>query len=53
MTLATDAPTRAQIEEAPAHHCDTLRRMPEHWVDKRAALHDKINQLLDQRDVTP
>lgn len=51
MSVTADAPTtRAEIEAAIVEHNRTLARMPSHWDDRRASLHDKINHLLDQRD---
>lgn len=44
--VATD--TRAELEEGMAHIVGTLRRMPTHWVDRRAALHHQLNTMLDQ-----
>lgn len=46
MSVATDVTTRAEIEEAINGHRDTLRRMPTHWVDRRASIHAKIDALL-------
>lgn len=49
MTLLriTDETTRAELEEAIANLNATLHRMPEHWVERRAALHAKIDALLE------
>lgn len=41
-------PTRAELIEAIQHHNATLRRMPAHWTERRAGLHAKVNDLLDQ-----
>lgn len=45
MTITTDT-TRPDLEEAMAHVLATLRRMPSHWTDKRAALHSELDDLL-------
>lgn len=47
MMTATADVTRSDITEALAHHCDTLKRMPAHWVERRAGIHKLIDQLLD------
>ena len=49
MTLlrVTDETTKAELEEAIANLIATLHRMPEHWTDRRAALHAKIDTLLE------
>jgi hypothetical protein len=46
LLVVTDDTTREEIEVALAHVTDTLRRMPEHWVDRRAKLHETIDALL-------
>lgn len=43
----TDDTTRAELEEAITSHRETLRRMPAHWTDRRAAIHAKIDAMLD------
>lgn len=45
--LITDDTTRAELEEAMANIVGTLHRMPAHWVDRRAALHAKLDALLE------
>lgn len=54
MTVITDdeSVTRAEIERAITDHNATLARMPAHWVDRRASIHDSINNLLDQWEAT-
>lgn len=42
----TDQTTRVELEEAMTNIVATLRRMPAHWVDRRAALHKKLDALL-------
>lgn len=46
MTATTAQVTRAELEDAIREHLATLRRMPVHWVDRRAAYHERINALL-------
>lgn len=41
-------PTRAELVEALTHHAATLKRMPAHWTERRASVHAKVNDLLDQ-----
>lgn len=49
MSVVADQPTtRAEIEAAITEHNRTLSRMPAHWADRRASIHNKINQLLSQ-----
>lgn len=43
----TDQTTRAELEEALSNIVGTLHRMPAHWVDRRAALHAKIDAMLE------
>lgn len=43
----TDDTARADIEEALRYVNESLHRMPAHWTDRRAALHAKIDALLD------
>lgn len=45
-STATEAETRADLEEAILNHVATLHRMPDHWTDRRAGLHAKIDELL-------
>jgi hypothetical protein len=42
----TDKTTKAEIEQAIVNVNATLHRMPEHWVDRRARLHEKLDALL-------
>lgn len=42
----SDETTRAELEEAIANLNATLHRMPEHWTDRRAGIHAKIDALL-------
>lgn len=43
----TDDTTRPDLEEAMSHIVATLHRMPSHWTDRRAALHRKLDALLE------
>lgn len=45
--LITDDTTRAELEEAMHNVVATLHRMPAHWTDRRAALHAKLDALLE------
>lgn len=40
--------TTPELEEAMANIVATLRRMPSHWVDRRAGYHAQLDDLLDQ-----
>ena len=42
----TDETTKAELEEAIANLNATLHRMPEHWTDRRAKIHERIDVLL-------
>ncbi len=43
--------TREDLIEALLHHNATARRLPRHHVDKLAAIHERLNELLDQLDM--
>jgi hypothetical protein len=43
----TDTATRATIEAAIVVLMAKKRRMPEHWVDRRAEVGDEIDVLVD------
>ena len=49
MNITTDV-TRAELEEAMVHVVATLRRLPIHHGDKRAALHAELDALLDEHE---
>ena len=53
ITGTADDTTRADLEEAITHLAATAARLPSHWTDRRAAIHARINDLLDQRDGHP
>ena len=46
VVLVTDDTTRAELEQAIISHRETLRRMPAHWTDRRAAIHARIDAML-------
>ena len=46
VTVADDS-TRSEIEEALGNVVATLRRMPDHWTERRATLRAKVDALLD------
>lgn len=46
LILVTDDTSRADLEEAMANIVNTLHRMPNHWTDRRASLHHKLDALL-------
>jgi hypothetical protein len=43
--------TRADLIEALLYHNTIARRLPRHHVDKLAAIHAKMNDLLDMLDI--
>jgi hypothetical protein len=44
-----DSPvSKAELEEALTYHAAAASRLPRHFVDKRAAIHRVINNLLDE-----
>lgn len=49
---ASEPLTRVEIEEALTNMAATAARMPTHWVARKAAIHERINALLDQLDQT-
>lgn len=46
--ILTDVDERAQIEEALGHLVTTAKRLPSHFIEKRASLHETMNLLLDE-----
>lgn len=44
----TDDSTRAELTEAIAHLRAKQRRMPEHFVDKRQAIADEVDRLVER-----
>lgn len=40
-------PTADDLREAIHFHAQAAARLPDHWVDKRAAFHARINGMLD------
>ena len=49
--MSPDEETAVDLREAITHLAHTSSRLPAHWVDRRAALHDRINELLDQLEL--
>lgn len=47
--VVSDETSRAELEEAMTNLVGTLHRMPEHWVDRREAMHAKLDAYLDDR----
>lgn len=47
MIRVTDDPDQAGVEEAIRVLRDKQRRMPAHWVERRAAVGDDIDELVD------
>ena len=48
MDVITDETTRAELEEAMRHLAATAARLPQHYVDRRAAIHARIDVLLGE-----
>lgn len=46
--LITDTTPRAELEEALTHLAATASRLPRHYVDRKAAIHARIDALLDE-----
>jgi len=38
---------RAELAEAITHLSATAARIPTHWIDRKALMHQRINDLLD------
>lgn len=54
MTLVVNEDsTPAEVREAITHLANKAKRCPSHWVDRKAAIHEAINELLDQLDAMP
>ena len=51
MTTTVDHPTRDELTEAITHLAASSARLPAHWVDRKATLHERINELLDILDL--
>lgn len=51
--VISDDTTRAELEEAMTNVVASLHRMPSHWVDKRAALHAKLDDMLTDWERAP
>ena len=46
--VITDDTTPDELREAITNLAATASRMPAHWTDRRAALHARIDALLDE-----
>lgn len=46
--VITDDTTPDELREAITNLAATASRMPSHWTDRRAALHARIDALLDE-----
>lgn len=46
--MSPDQDTILDIREAITHLAATASRLPNHWVDRRAKIHERIDELLDQ-----
>ena len=44
----TDDTTADELREAITNLAATASRMPAHWTDRKAALHGRIDALLDE-----
>ena len=51
--VVTDDTTRAEIEEALHHLSAVAKRLPSHYVDRRADIHRRINCLLFEWQMRP
>ena len=49
--MSPDEDTVADLREAITHLARTTMRQPTHWVDRKAATHARINELLDQLEL--
>lgn len=49
MTITADT-SRPDLEEAMSHVLASLRRLPSHWTDRRAALHAELDALLTEHE---
>ena len=51
IVVITDETTRAEIEEALTYLAATAARLPRHYVDRKAAIHARIDALLDDLEL--
>jgi len=51
--VVTDATTKAELAEAMTNMAATAARMPAHWTDRKAAIHARIDVLLDEYERAP
>lgn len=47
MTTVEAPPTKAELAEAMTNLAATAKRMPCHWVERRAEIHRQIDAYLD------
>jgi hypothetical protein len=48
--VVSDETTREELCEAITNMAHTASRLPAHWTDRRAKMHERINMLLDELD---
>lgn len=48
MSIDTAPETVEELREAITNMAATAAKMPAHWVDRRAAIHARVNELLDK-----
>lgn len=53
ITRITDETTKAELEHAITEHVKTMSRWPAHWVDRRAAMHLRIDAMLCDWEQAP
>lgn len=53
VTRITDETTKAELEHAITEHVKTMSRWPSHWVDRRAAMHRRIDAMLEDWQRAP
>jgi hypothetical protein len=46
--VGSDETTREELCEAITNMARTASRLPAHWAERRATLHERINAMLDQ-----
>jgi hypothetical protein len=49
--MTPDEDTAAEIREAITHLAATAAKLPAHWVDRKKALHDQINEHLESLEL--
>jgi hypothetical protein len=51
MAMSPDQDAADEIREALTHLAATAARIPLHWTDRKKALHDTINDRLDELEL--